>query len=389
MHTRPDDDAWMLRALALARRGAGLTRPNPPVGAVIVRGGRVLGEGWHRRAGGPHAEAEALAAAGARARGATLYVTLEPCCTRGRTPPCTAAILRAGIRRVVVAMRDPNPRHNGRGLRLLRRAGIEVVEGVGAGAAAAVLAPFACWIATGRPRVALKLAMSLDGKIADRRGRARWISGEPARRLVHEWRRAADAILVGAGTALADNPSLLPRPARGRRPFRIVVDARGRLPAAARIFTDGRADRTIVATTRRCPAPRRAAWQAAGARVWVLPPGGGGVSLSALLARLGRLGLLEVLCEGGAELGAALIRGRWADELRLFLAPLLIGGRTAPGAVGGPGWPLERAPRLAVVEWRRVGCDLLVRAVPAPCAARGRAVRAGPFSGCVARLPPS
>ncbi len=362
MNDRSDDAAWMDRALALARRGEGLTRPNPPVGAVIVRGGRLVGSGWHRRAGDPHAEALALRRAGPRARGATLYVTLEPCCTQGRTPPCTEAIVRAGLRRVVVAARDPNPAHDGRGLRRLRRAGLEVLEGVGGSEARDLLAPFARWIAAGRPRVVLKMALSLDGKIADARGRARWISGAAARRLVHAWRRAADAILVGVGTALADNPSLLPRPARGHCPFRIVADSRGRLPPTAKIFRGAPVGQTIIATTRRCPVGRRAAWQAAGARVWVLPARREGISMPALLASLGRLGVLQVLCEGGAELAASLIRARRVDEFRFLIAPLLIGGRSAPGAVAGTGWPLARAPRLALLECRRIGPDLLVRA---------------------------
>ena len=355
----------MAMALALARRGEGLTRPNPPVGAVLVRGGRPVGQGWHHRAGGPHAEVLALRQAGARARGATLYVTLEPCCTQGRTPPCTAALLEAGIRRAVVAVRDPNPQHAGRGLAILRRAGIEVSEGTCAPDARRLIAPFAKWIRTGRPFLVLKMAASLDGKIADGRGRSRWITGPAARRCVHAWRRQADAVLVGAGTVVADNPSLLPRPARGRRPWRVALDSRGRIRPDARLLTDGQADRTILATTRQCPVRRLAAWRAAGASAWVLPNTRAGVSLPALLKRLGRLGCLQVLCEGGGTLAASLVRARGVDEIRWFLAPRLLGGDRAAGAMGKPGWPLASAPQWIFDECRRIGRDLLLTARPA------------------------
>lgn len=357
--------AWMARALALARRGEGLTRPNPPVGAVVVRRGMVVGEGWHHAAGRPHAEALALRTAGPRARGATLYVTLEPCCTFGRTPPCTGAILRSGVRRVVVGARDPNPRHGGRGLRLLRRRGVAVIEGVRGAEARELVAPFAKWIIAGRPFVTLKLGMSVDGKIADLRRRSRWITGPAARRDVQALRRAADAILVGAGTVLADNPSLLPRPARGRRPFRVVLDARGRLSSAARLLNDAERLRTIVATTRLCPIRRVREWRARGSQVWVLP-GGAAVSLPALMRRLGKAGVLHVLCEGGGEVAAALIRARLVDAFRLYIAPRVLGGKRAVGAVGGAGWRLSRAPTLRFTGCRRIGKDIVITALPVP-----------------------
>jgi len=370
MTRRLDHNYWMARALALARRGEGLTRPNPPVGAVIVRGskqdgqGFLVGQGWHHRSGTPHAEALALRDAGARARNATLYVTLEPCCTQGRTPPCTRAIIQTGIRRVVMAARDPNPRHNGRGIAILRKAGLEVIEGIGAPAARQLIAPFTRWIRTRRPYLALKLALSLDGKIADERGQSRWITGPAARRQVQAWRRSADAILVGAGTVKADDPSLLPRPPGGRRPWRVVVDTRGSLPSDAKIFSDGRQAQTIVATTHRCPARRQAAWRSTGAQVWVLPGSRGGVSLTALMKKLGDLGCLHVLCEGGGGLAASLIRAGLVDEFRFFVAPRIIGGRKAPGAVGGAGWPISVAPKLVFTECRRMGHDILIKAMP-------------------------
>ena len=355
----------MAQALALARRGVGLTRPNPPVGAVVVRRGVAVGAGWHRAAGRPHAEALALKAAGARARGATLYVTLEPCCTSGRTPPCAAAILRSGVRRVVIGARDPNPRHNGRGLRLLRRRQIEVIENVRGAEARELIAPFARWIGTGRPRVTLKLGLSADGKIADFRGRSRWITGPAARREVQALRRAADALRVGAGTVRADDPSLLPRPAHGRRPFRVILDARGGVSARARVLSDPERRRTIMATTRRCPLRRRREWLARGAQVWVLPEAGGGVALAALLQRLGKMGILQVLCEGGGEVAAALVRARLVDGYVFYLAPLLLGGKTAVGAVGGAGWRLARAPKISFTGCRFLGQDLALTATPA------------------------
>jgi len=360
----------MGRALALARRGEGLTRPNPPVGAVIVRGhrmadqGSLVGQGWHRCSGTPHAEVLAIRDADARARNATLYVSLEPCCTQGRTPPCTRAIIQAGIRRVVLAARDPNPRHNGRGAAILRKAGIEVIEGVGAPEARQLIAPFAQWIRTRRPYLTLKLAVSLDGKIADERGRSRWITGPTAHRQVQAWRRSADAILVGAGTVLADDPSLLPKPSKGRRPWRVVVDTRGTLAPNAKIFTDGHQAQTIIATTRRCPVRRQIAWRAAGAQVWVLPESQEKVSLAALMKKLGGLGCLHVMCEGGGELSASLIRAGLVNEFRFFIAPRIIGGGKTPGAVGGAGWLLPAAPKLIFTECRRMGHDLLIRARP-------------------------
>lgn len=354
----------MAQALALAWRGAGLTRPNPPVGALLVRNGRIVGQGWHKQAGGAHAEIIALRQAGARARGATLYVTLEPCSTQGRTPPCTAALMEAGVERVVAAARDPNPRHAGRGLTILRRAGIAVKAGTAVEEARRLIAPFAHWLSAGRPQLILKLAASLDGKIADGQGRSRWISGPPARRLVHVWRRQTDAIMVGAGTVLADNPSLTPRPAGGRRPWRVVLDSSGRVSPTARLLADGLAAQTIIATTRHCPADRLVQWRAAGATVWVLPATSAGVSPLALLRRLGKIGCLQVVCEGGGILATSLLRANLVDELRLFLAPILLGSQQAAGLLGGTGWSLPAAPRLSLIEQQRVGDDLLITARP-------------------------
>lgn len=355
-------EQWMRRALELARKGEGMTRPNPPVGAVIVKHGRVVGEGYHRRAGGPHAEIFALREAGERARGGVLYVTLEPCSTWGRTPPCTEAILRAGIRRVVAAISDPNPRHAGRGFEWLRRRGVEVEAGICRAEAAELLAPFAKWIRTRTPWVTLKLAATLDGRIADQEGHSRWITGPEARRRVHEWRRAADAILVGAATVKADNPRLTPRPARGRTPYRVIVDSvRARVPLTARVFADDAVARTIVAVPEGYPVSRAKALQKAGAQVWVLPNCGGRVDIRQLLAELGKWGVLHVLCEGGSQLAATLCQEGLVDSFAFFYAPKLLGAAARP-MLEGCGWLLHHAPELDIVRCEKVGRDILVEA---------------------------
>jgi len=353
----------MAAALALARRAEGLTAPNPPVGAVVVRAGRLQGSGFHRAAGEPHAEVEAIREAGSTARGATLYVTLEPCSTHGRTPPCTDAVRQSGIRHVVIGTRDPNPAHRGRGVRLLRKAGIRVTENVLETEARELVAPFAKHVTTGRPFVTLKLGLTLDGRIADRNGRSRWITGAASRDRVHDLRRRVDAILVGRGSACTDDPALIARNGRHHVPWRVVADSRGSLPLSARLLSDPWVDRTIVATTRRCRPRRIDAYRNAGARVWRLPSTRPGVSLSGLLDRLGRMGVLHVLCEGGGELAAALLRGRFVDRCWLFLAPRLLGGSGTP-AVGGRGWTLGAAPEMRILAVERVGEDVLVKLEP-------------------------
>mgnify|MGYP003587137483 CR=1 FL=1 len=354
-------EPYMRRALELARRGEGLTRPNPAVGAVVVRSGRIAGEGWHRKAGGSHAEVYALRRAGKRARGATLYVTLEPCCTWGRTPPCTEAILKAGVAGVVVGTRDPNPAHAGRGLRLLRKAGVKVIEGVLEGEARELLAPFARWILTRRPFVTLKMGMTLDGRIADETGASRWITGPSARRQVQALRRRVDGVLVGKNTLLKDNPSLLPRPAKGRKPWRIVLAPDGRVPASARVLSDGHADQTIVAVSNACPSARVKALESTGARVLRIREKSGRLPAGALLDELGRMGLLHVLCEGGGELAASLIEGGLVDEYLFFISPSFLGG-SATAVVGGRGWRMAGRPHLRFISVERCGADIMVKA---------------------------
>jgi diaminohydroxyphosphoribosylaminopyrimidine deaminase/5-amino-6-(5-phosphoribosylamino)uracil reductase len=371
-----DDLRWMRRALQLARRGEGHTRPNPPVGAVVVKHGRVLGEGWHARAGQPHAEVEALRACTGDPRGATLYVTLEPCCTHGRTPPCTDLVISSGLRRVVVGCADPNTRHASRGFSLLRNAGIEVVTDVCREAAEALIAPFARRMLTGLPFVTLKLAQTLDGRIADRAGASKWITGPVARRAVQAARRRADAVLVGAGTVCADDPSLRCRLPGGAGRWRVIVDSKGRTPATAQVFTDDAAGDTVVATTTACAPARRAAWSRGGARVWTFRPAAGRVPLRTLLRRLAREGIMHVLCEGGGELAGALIRDGLVDECLFFYAPAVLGDALAHSGVTGADFDLAHMPRFEVVETRLVGGDVMVRARRA--SSKGKGTRCSP-----------
>lgn len=354
------DTKWMAEAIRLARLGEGLTRPNPPVGAVVVKAGQIVGRGFHRKAGGPHAEVYALRQAGRKASGATLYVTLEPCSSWGRTPPCTGAIISAGIKRLVCAMADPNPKHAGKGFTVLRKAGITIETGVGTAEAAGILRPFASSMLRARPYVTVKMAVSLDGRIADSSGCSQWISGPQARAYVQSLRRQGDAIMVGAGTVIKDNPSLLPRPARGRKPFRVIVDAMGSVPPKSRVFTDEFSKNTILATTERCPLSRQKAYARHGAQVVVLPAAGRGVSLPTLMKALHARGILYVLCEGGGVLFGSLMKTKLVDELVLFVAPVMLGGDGLP-AVAGINWALAKAPRMKMVEARQVGADVMMR----------------------------
>ena len=356
------DIQWMKRALELAERGVGRTSPNPAVGAVVVKRGRLIGEGWHRRAGGPHAEVEALAELGDAARGATLYVTLEPCSTHGRTPPCTDLIISKKIKRVVVAVRDPNPAHSGRGLRILRSHGIEVTEGVCADAGRELLAPFAKWITSGLPFVTLKMGMTLDGRIADGRGNSRWITGAAARAEVRRLRKRSDAIMVGGETARRDNPGLRWSKVAARNPKRVVLDSGGRLPLDSQVFTDGQVRNTIIAVAGGCAQAQIEKYRELGASVWKCGRGHR-VSLKLLLKRLGDEGVLNLLCEGGGELAASLIELKLVDRFEFFVAPKLLGGG-GRAVTGGSGWKLGREPRLKFTDVRCVGSDVWIRALP-------------------------
>ncbi len=348
---RRSDDEWMRRALELAERGRGSVEPNPLVGAVVVRDGQLVGEGWHQRYGEAHAEVHALAAAGEAARGATLYVTLEPCCHHGKTPPCTEAVLRAGIVRVVAAMPDPFPAVAGKGAEQLRQAGVVVEFGVGEAEARRLNAPYLKLLATGRPYVHAKWAMTLDGKIATRGGDSRWISNETSRGRVHELRGRMDAILAGIGTVLADNPQLTARPPGPRTPARIVLDSVGRIHDDSILVQTARTTPTIVAATERIPEARRNALQGHGCEVVVLPTVQGRTDVDALLAELGRRRFTNVLVEGGGGVFGSFLDARAIDEFHVFIAPRLIGGSAATSAVGGHGVD-KMAEALRLSEWR-------------------------------------
>ncbi len=353
----------MCIALDEARRGVGRTSPNPAVGAILVKGGRVVSRGHHRKAGSAHAEVVAIDAAGPRARGADLYTTLEPCDHFGRTPPCTQAILQAGVRRVVYASSDPNPLVNGRGLRRLARAGVKVIGGVLSAEADRLNRPFFKLIRERRPYVTLKVAATLDGQIATASGDSRWVSGPEARRRVHELRDRVDAVLVGAGTVERDNPRLTTRlpGGGGRNPCRVVVDSRLRTSPRRKLFTKGSGTRVVVATLARATSPKARRLAAAGAEVWTLPARKGRVDLRALVARLGREGYAHLLVEGGAEVFGAFLEGKLADELWLFVAPKLAGAGL--GWAGGPAVKaMEKARAVKSLCCERVGDDLLVRA---------------------------
>ncbi|MDI6709163.1 MAG: bifunctional diaminohydroxyphosphoribosylaminopyrimidine deaminase/5-amino-6-(5-phosphoribosylamino)uracil reductase RibD [Thermoanaerobacterales bacterium] len=354
------DTEYMRMALELAARARGRTSPNPMVGAVVVHDGQIVGRGFHARAGLPHAEVEALREAGEAARGATLYVTLEPCCHHGRTGPCTEAVIASGVRRVVAGMRDPNPLVAGHGLARLREAGIEVTEGVLAEEAARLNEVFIKFITTRRPFVVVKAAVSLDGKIATHTGDARWVTSAAARSEGHRLRDTYDAILVGIGTVLADDPSLTTRlpEGGGRDPVRVILDSRARTPVAARVLRQESAAPTVIAVTELSPPERRKALEAAGAEVWICGSDPQ-VDLDLLLARLAEREITSVLVEGGSSVNASFLEAGLVDKVVWFIAPKIIGGREAPGAVGGRGPArMAEAVELERVQWRPVGEDL-------------------------------
>ncbi len=357
------DLAWLDRALDLAERGRYGVPPNPMVGAVVVRRGRVVGEGWHRRAGAPHAEIAALRRAGRAARGADLYLTLEPCAHRGRTPPCVPAVIESGARRVIVAVRDPNPLVSGRGIRALRRAGVEVV-----------LAPvawrrraerqnekFFSFMERSRPFVLAKWASTLDGRIASFAGESRWITSEAARRRAMLLREEYDAVLVGAGTVEADDPRLTRRLGNaGKRPhWRIVLDGRLRISERARTLR-GAGERVVV-TAARATHPKARRLAARGVRVWSFPGRRrDSVDLRRLLAELRRRGVTSLMVEGGAATLGAFFREGLVDAVAAFIAPRILGGERAPAAVGGKGLRLSESVRLEDPRIERFGRDLLV-----------------------------
>ena len=358
----------MQSALELAAGGTGWVSPNPMVGCVIVQDGEVVGRGYHQRFGGPHAEVHALREAEDRARGSVLYVTLEPCCHTGKTPPCVDAILRAHVGRVVVAMRDPNPRVDGGGLARLESAGIQVAVGVCEGEARRLNEAFVKYVTTRRPFVTSKSAITLDGKIATRSGASRWITGEAARAAGHQLRHANDAILVGIGTVLQDDPQLTTRlpGQRGANPLRIVVDSTLRLAPTAQVADVAQDRRTLIATTEQATGAKIQALQERGVEVIRLPAcGDGRVSLDALCTVLGERGVASLLVEGGAALAAALLRQRLIDKMVFFVAPKIIGGDgiSVFGSCGVD--TMEQALLLQDLTSRPIGGDVMLEAYPA------------------------
>ena len=356
--------AAMSRAVGLALNGRGRVSPNPLVGAVVLRDGEVVAEGWHEGPGLPHAEAMALTAAGEAARGATVVCTLEPCSHHGRTPPCADALVAAGVGRVVIGLLDPLERDRAQGREVLRAAGVEVAvaDGPEAAACAELNAPFLTAALTGRPHVTLKLATSLDGKIATATGESRWISGAASRGLVHRWRADSDAVAVGLGTALADDPLLTARDVAGpvRQPARVVFDSGARLPLGSALVRDAGSAPVIVVASDQADPGRVAALREAGVDVATIagaPPERLGAGLEALAAR----GIQSLFVEGGAGLAGGLVAAGAVDRVAWFLAPILIGGAAAPSAIGGEGIAaLASAPRLSGIETERVGDDILV-----------------------------
>lgn len=352
----------MERALVLARKAEGRTSPNPLVGAVIASDGVVVGQGYHTRAGEPHAEVVALADAGPRAQGGTMYVTLEPCAHQGRTGPCTERLIDAGVRRVVAAMADPDTKVNGRGIARLREAGIEVEVGLLEAQARRLNEFYVKHRTTGLPFVAAKWAMSLDGKIAARRGSATAITGEAARRFAHELRNVYDVVLVGVQTVLADDPQLTCRIPGGRNPLRVVLDSRLRVPMSARVVGDTAGALTLIATTRAASPERVAALRKAGVEVLVQDHAGDRVRLRSLLEALGKRGLLSVLIEGGGAVHAAALAEGLVDKIIALVAPSIIGGADAPTAVEGAGRPQAGgALRLRDVSVTQLGEDLAIQ----------------------------
>lgn len=348
----------MRRALNLAKKALGRTSPNPVVGAVIVDSdGKIVGEGYHKKAGLPHAEREALKMAGEKARGGTMFVTLEPCCHYGRTPPCTEAIIEAGIKKVVVAVRDPNPKVSGKGIEILKNAGIEVVEGVLEEEAALLNEKFFKYIKTGLPFIALKWAMTADGKIATKTGDARWVSGEKSRNFTHNLRNEYDAILVGARTLILDDPLLTCRIKGGRNPYRIILSASGNLPPNLRLFTLDREKNILITTNTNLASHVQQSF----ANIIVASKGDNKVNLKEAFFELTKLGITSILIEGGAQVHASILKEKLADKIYLFVAPKIIGGDKALGPVAELGINyLQEALPFKLQKVKRLGEDVLL-----------------------------
>ncbi len=366
MPTFRPDPVFMQEALELASKGLEGASPNPLVGAVVVRRGRVIGRGYHRRHGGPHAEQLALRDAG-RCAGADLYVTLEPCAHHGKTPPCSEAVLEAGVRRVIYAASDPNPLTRGKGPRWLRRKGVEVHSGLLRREALSQNAPYFFWRKNDRPWVILKWAMSIDGKIATAGGESQWITGSKARSRAHSIRRRVDAIMVGTGTALADDPLLTPRPARGRGPLRVILDRQGRLPLKLKLLSTSRPGGDgprLYVSTEGANSPRRLGeLKRRGLEILLVPQRAGRLNLDRLLRDLSARGVSQLLVEGGAELAGDFARRSLVQEIAAFIAPRILGGGRALSPVEGAGFKkLADSLELSDLRQEPLGPDILLSA---------------------------
>ncbi len=362
------DLKYMKRALALARRGVGKTSPNPAVGCVIVNNGTVVGEGWHKRAGGPHAEVHALKMAGDAARGADVYVTLEPCSHTGKTPPCCDALIGSGVKRVVAGMSDPNPLVNGSGFKTLEQAGIQTTRGVLEDDCRTLNRSFIKHVTTGLPFVTFKCAMTLDGNIATVTGESRWISGEKSRLHVHRMRAANDAIMVGVDTIIADNPQLNVRHVKGNDPLRVIVDSHLRTPESVAVLEGGSAQKTIIATIEdNTEVHRRYTRQ--GASIIVCEEYDGRVSMPDLLRKLGGMGIQSILLEGGSRLAGDMLKQSLIDEYVVFIAPKILGSDGfAPFTLLGI-TSMDNAVKLKFGQIAHIGQDVIIHAYPekAPC----------------------
>ncbi len=360
-------EEYMEYALGLAVKAQGRTSPNPMVGAVLVKDGHIVGEGFTNPAGGPHAEIVALTEAGKSAKGSTVYVTLEPCAHYGRTGPCADALIAAGVKEVYSAIEDPNPDVNGKGHARLRDAGIPVHTGISQSAAAEINKPFFKYVVSGQPWVTAKFAVSLDGKIATNMGESQWITGEQSRQRVHHMRNVTDAILVGAGTVLVDNPNLTTRLQDNtdniRNPLRIVVDSSGRVSPKARVYHPDTPGNSVLATTSQAKASHCKQLESQGVKIWNLPEDANGrVNLNSLLDKIGEEGMLTLLVEGGSEILGAFVADGLMDQVCAFFAPIIIGGKDAPGPVGEPGiGRLTDALHLTNVVTENIGDDILVK----------------------------
>jgi diaminohydroxyphosphoribosylaminopyrimidine deaminase/5-amino-6-(5-phosphoribosylamino)uracil reductase len=355
-----DDAQWMKRALRLAEKGRGRTSPNPMVGAVLLKNGKVVGEGYHAKAGEAHAEIVALRQAGEEARGAILYLNLEPCTHYGKTPPCAPEVIEAGVKRAVIGMEDPNPLVKGKGIEILRRAGLDIEVGILEKECRRLNEGFCKYISKKEPFVILKVAATLDGKIATRNGDSKWISGGASRRFVHKLRDQVDGVLVGIGTVLKDDPLLTARVRGGRDPYRIVLDSRLKIPEEAKVI-GASPSKAIIAATELAPKDKIEKLEKKGVQIFILDSKEEKVNLKSCLSKLGEIGMMNLMVEGGSQVNGSFLDEGLIDKLLLFLSPKLIGDQQAPGIFGGRGLSnLQEAIALKETKTKRMGEDILL-----------------------------